>query len=223
MATKAELISDVILRVTEGKPSDDLELEPRQVEFWLDIVLNELMSDYIKDRTKSKKPIDEGLLKKEPSKPIELEQLNYINPGISEMYFCTSEPIMETDSGSAIVRVLTSDGAFIHKTKVQDIDTVSNMEFSKPTEETLVYYRDGDSRVVVLGIPEAMKDVIELVIWYVPKQTISCMSDSDEVKFPYELLPELADRVAELAFKQMYMSVDDTENNGDQDLPLITS
>lgn len=221
MATKAELISDIILRVTKGKPSDDLELEPRQVEFWIDSVINELLADYIKDRTSKNKSIDEGLLKKETSKPILEEQLNYINPDITELYILSEDPILETDSGSAIVRVITSDGMHVHKTKVQDIDTVEHMEFSKSSEQNLLYYRDGDCKIIIRGIPEEMVGIIELAIWYVPKQDLSCMNDSESVRLPLELIPELSDRVAELALRQMYGTIDDVENNGDQDLPMI--
>ena len=44
--TKGELVSDLELRFTAGKPSDDFELMQEQIAHWLDVASNAILSDY---------------------------------------------------------------------------------------------------------------------------------------------------------------------------------
>ena len=52
MATKKELISDIELRLTKGKPSDDFEVDKRQISFQLDIVRSALIKSKAKEESK---------------------------------------------------------------------------------------------------------------------------------------------------------------------------
>lgn len=44
--TKRELIDDILLRY-EGKPSDDFQMYPKQVEAWVNMVWNDVMREWI--------------------------------------------------------------------------------------------------------------------------------------------------------------------------------
>jgi len=61
--TKEMLVSDIILRISKGKPSDDQELEPRQVAFWIDQWLPFLVTDLLNKRVSMGLGIDPNYIK----------------------------------------------------------------------------------------------------------------------------------------------------------------
>lgn len=57
MPTKDQLISDIILQVTQSAPSDDSEIEKDQVAFWINYHLGQLIKQEIDIETKNARPI----------------------------------------------------------------------------------------------------------------------------------------------------------------------
>jgi len=218
MATKSQLISDIILRITKGKPADDLELEPKQVAFWLSMVLEGMIKDQLDALAEDGQDIPTFYVVKETCRQIQEEAYDCIEDEDERLYFDLRKPIYELNEDRAVVRVITNEGSFIHKAKLANIDFVSNMEFSKPSVRNLVYYRDGKRRIVVLGIPRELKNVVEVIIWYVPSVDIECFGDDEELPISDDLLEEVQLRVEEIARRQMF-GFADVDNNGLDDLP----
>lgn len=215
---KSKLISDIILRITKGKPSDDLELEPRQVAFWINIVRDELVKEYLDSKAEKGVSVDDFFVKREPCKPLVSEDFIDIPDTEERLYVCLKFPPIEVYGDRGIVRITTSEGSMIKKARLSSIDFIKKMEFSKPTENNLVYYRDGKTKIIIEGIPLALKDLFTIYVWYVPQENIEDLSDTDEVNIPNELIPELQRRVEDIARRQMF-GFSDNENNGKDDLP----
>ncbi len=222
MATKHQLISDIIIRVTKGKPADDLELEPRQVEFWINLVLEGLVKDMLDSLSEDNKSIPSFFVLKEGPKPLYVEQFDPVEAEDERMYIELLKPVMEVSKDKGMVRVLTTEGTRANKTKLTDIDFIQNTEFSKPSIKNLVYYRDGKTRVIICGVPKELIDVVQFFVWYVPQANLECFDDDEELPISGDLLEELQLRVEEIAHRQM-AGFGDVENDGEDNLPNMTA
>ena len=56
--TKGQLISDIELRLTKGKPSDDIAIYRNQIAYWLDIERDNILTDILSDSIKKGNDID---------------------------------------------------------------------------------------------------------------------------------------------------------------------
>lgn len=218
MATKNQLISDIILRVTKGKPADDFELEPSQVAFWINLVRDKILKTYLDSKIGNNLGIEDYFVVKEPCKALNEESEPCIDDDKERLYIKLKKEPLNILKDAAIVRIITNEGSYVKKAKITTIDWVNNLEFGKPTEDNVVYYRDGAQKIIIEGIPRAMKDEIEFFVWYMPKEDLLCMSDDEEVTIPGEFLPDLLDEVEKLARRQMY-GTGDVTNDGTDDLP----
>lgn len=216
--TKEQLISDIILRITKGKPADDLELERSQVEFWINIVLDEMVKNYLDEKALSFQQLPNFFIVREACKAIEQEDLDCIDDLYDRMYVMLSKPVYEVVGDKGVVRVKTSDNSTIRKSSLSTIDFISNIEFAKPSLNNLVYYRDGLQKLIINGIPVQMKDVIEIIVWYVPRPDLECFADDEELPIQPDMVAELQDRVEDIARRQMF-GFGDVTNDGFDDLP----
>lgn len=218
--TKNKLISDIILRITKGKPADDLELEPKQVAFWLSIVIESMVKDKLDDSLESGQRVDDFYVLKEGLKTIYSESYSDIDDEDERMYIELNKPAMSLYNDAAIIRVFTNEGSRFDKTRLSTVDYTESMEFSKASTNNLVYYRDGKKKLILLGIPKEMIDVVKVFVWYVPQADIECFDDDEELPIPQDMLEEVQLRVEDLARRQMY-GVADIENDGQDDLPNL--
>ena len=216
--TKSQLISDIILRITKGKPSDDLELEPRQVAFWLTLVRDALVKEYLDRKGEAGLQPDDFFVKKEAYKQLLVEQYPDIDDENERMYINLSCSPLEIYGDRGVVRVATSEGSWVKKAKLSTIDFIKNMEFSAPSVKNLVYYRDGQKKVIIDGVPQSMKDSVSIYVWYVPRIDIEQLDDDDDVIIPNELIGIVQDEVEKIARRQMF-GFADTENDGKDGLP----
>lgn len=216
--TKDKLISDIILRITKGKPSDDLELEPKQVAFWLSLVIESMVKDNLDSALESGQRVPDFYVLKEGLKPIYSESYSGIDDEDERMYVELNKPAMSLVNDAAIIRVFTNEGSRFDKTRLTTVDFTESMEFSKASTKNLVYYRDGKKRLILMGVPREMIDVIKVFVWYVPQADIECFDGDEELPIPQDMLEEVQMRVEDLARRQMY-GVADVENDGEDDLP----
>lgn len=218
MATKNKLVSDIILRITKSKPADDLELEPKQVEFWLSIVIDSMVKDSLDNLIDSGQRLPDFYVIKEGLKPIYSEAYYSVDDEDERMYVELKKPAMTLNNDLAILRVTTNEGSFFHKTRLTTVDFTESMEFSKASTNNLVYYRDGKKRLILLGVSRELIDVIEIFVWYIPQTDIECFAGDEELPIPQDMIEEIQLRVEDLARRQMY-GVADIENDGQDDLP----
>lgn len=211
--TKNELISDIILRITKGKPSDDLELEPSQVAFWLDLASDTIIKQYLDAKLSEGKNIDDFFVIQESCKPLNNEADPCIDDDEERIYIRLKREPMDLFNDRSIILVKTNEGSYVYKANLNTIDMVRHLEFSKPSTSNIVYYRDGKTKLVIEGIPDSMKAVVEILVWYVPKGNISCLDDDDQVNIPSEILGLIQEAVEDTARRQM-LGIQDVANNG---------
>lgn len=218
--TKNKLISDIILRITKSKPADDLELEPKQVAFWLSLVIESMVKDNLDGALESGQRVPDFYVLKEGFKTIYSESYSVVDEEDERLYVELNKPAMSLLNDSAIIRVITNEGSRFDKTRLSTVDFTEDMEFSKASTKNLVYYRDGKKKLVLLGVPRELIDVIKIMVWYVPQADIECFDDDEELPIPQDMLEEVQMRVEEMAKRQMYGAAD-VENDGEDDLPNV--
>lgn len=214
--TKEQLISDIILRVSGGKPSDDLELEPTQIAHWATVARDELVSAYLEKQIRSGKGIDPFFIEKEVGKQLNQETDSFVEPDDNRLYFEVDKTPLALANDMAVVRVLTQDGVKVDKVFLEEVDEINQLEFSKPGPENLVYYREKE-KIIILGVPVSMKDLIQFTVWYVPTQDINHIDDTDVIDIIPDLNATLLDIVEKMAKDQVY-GPSDIINNGQDDL-----
>ena len=215
--TKEMLVSDIILRVTRGKPSDDLELEPQQVAYWIDLVIGDII----------KTSLEKALARGDTISPIYIQHEECLNPKLKDsnclechnnifVDLCKSPISLSDDRG--ILRVTTQDGEPINKTSIEELDVINKLTFSKPTLKNLVFHRERD-KLFIHGVDHRSYALIQVNVWYIPSpQLLEALGDDDEVNVSEDILGAVADAVEAIARRQLYQSAEDEENDGEQDM-----
>jgi hypothetical protein len=90
---------------------------------------------------------------------------------------------------------------------------VRDLRFAKPSIDTPLYYRIG-TKVFVEGFNTADLDYNPLIVYYVPKQDILSMADTDEVLVSDQLLPTLIATTVQFGKMQLYGTQPDMANDG---------
>jgi len=215
---KSQLVSDIILRLTKGKPADDLELEPSQVEFWINLALDEMVKEELDGLLEVGDRIPEFFVVREACKFINQEDLECIDDVYDRLYITLSKPVFNLFGDKAVVRVKASDGSIVRKSRLSTVDFLENIEFAKPASNNLVYYRDGKKKLVLKGVPVSMKDTISIIVWYVPQVELECFGPEEDLPIPADMINRLQERVEEIARRQM-SGFGDVTNDGFDDLP----
>lgn len=220
MATKLMLISDLMLRLQKCKPSDDFELSSSQVAFWLTNERDELVKQYLDGRLQSNLNVDNYFIKKESCKALNEETDPCVDEDQERIYIRLKKQPLDLFKDLGVVRVRSSDGSVINKAQISTIDVIDDLEFGKSSTSNLIYYRDGKTKLVIEGIPVGLKDIVEIIVWYIPKENILDLQDDDEVTIPNELIPMLMERAEDTAKRQMFGFADLT-NDGVDDIPSV--
>ena len=214
--TKTQLISDVMLRVTGGEPSDDLELETTQVAFWIDQVLGALIKDNLDNKLRRGESVDAVYLTPDLNLTPILDSRPWMDTQ-SSVYIPLCKTPMTLYHGGEIVYIETQDGKPVNRTTLQKLSNIKSLTFSKPSLSNLVYHRDGD-RLYINGLDENNIDFAVFNVWYVARpDLLSSLADNDEVKMGEDMPAMVADAVAALAQNQVANQVDE-ENDNEQDL-----
>lgn len=216
MPTKTQLVSDIILRITQGKPSDDLELEPKQVAFWIDMVLPDLMKETLDQKLISKGGfIDPSYICWEKDIALNVKQLAGTR---SDFYIDLCHEPINLYRDRAVVRVSTADGDWVDKMKMEEIDNLQMLRFSKPSLKNIKYTRV-KKRLYFFGVTTNTYFLPTFDIAYVPSPSLlDDMADDDNVFIGEDILPRLAEEVEKIARRQVYQSDIDEENNAQQAL-----
>ncbi len=211
--TKQQLISDIILRVSAGKPADNLELEPDQVAFWIDQVLNALVKQTLDKRLQNGEGIDGDYINFQPNQQLTTDTLNG-----SQRYFLTLdyEPMnLYRDGG--IIMVRNSDGLdVVNKTRFQDLDIISNLKFSTPQLKNIFYTRT-QSTLYFYGVDLNSYNRYNFDIAYVPKtDALETLDDTDEIYVTEDIIPILAEQLETMARREVLGVTEDRSNDANQ-------
>lgn len=208
--TKKEYIDLVIVRITGGKPSDDLEIDARQVEAELNLAANALLSS-IQDKLQTEGGLEyvygrfDGLAISEQTVSSNMDTYQ-------ARYYSTlpSAPTwLQNDMGLPVVE--TSGGVQIKRQKVTDQYLYKYLPHSS---KVLSYYRIGN-KIYYTNIPEPFAQYGKVNIVIAIATTVGAVSDNDEYPIPTYLSQQLIDLTAERLLKQMQLP-QDLANDGRQ-------
>jgi hypothetical protein len=210
--TKFQLISDIILRVTASKPSDDLELEPAQVALWLDQNLNSIVKTTLDDKLKRGEGIDSTYLYPQYNVDVNTEN----NNGSTVFYIDLDFEPMNLWRDRGIVRVANSDGlGLVNRVNFSELDTLSNLKLSKPSIKNINYSRI-KSRLIMHGLDQDTYAINNFDLVYVPlTKALELLGPNDNIYVAEDLIPIIAEQITEIARKEL-SGINDIENDSVQ-------
>ena len=220
MATRGKIISDIELRLTRGKISDDFEVSRRQIAFWADTERDEVVQIYLNGLVRKRKPIDPFYIERETCKLLSTEDV----PCIDDDDACwerkkatlTGTPLY-VDGDKGIVHVTNEVGEEIHKVDHDDLQVLKSMRLSRPSQRKLVYHREKDD-IIIDGLSKNYNNVPKLNVAYVRSLNGWTVTDDEDYPIADSLVPELLDRIEETARKELSEddSYEDDINDGMQ-------
>lgn len=216
MPTKKELVDDIILRVTKGQPSDDLELEPSQVAFWFDLIAKELVPNYLNSKIKKDEELDSILINTEDDLVGTVEDVAMLDQYSDRVYIEVEEEIIDLKNDNGLVRIITEEGLVVNKVSLAKLDTLNAMTFSRPNRENLLHTRI-NQRIYIHGLSPLQVNLTKFSVWYIPKPNFYGAGDDDIIKLPEDLLNMLSDAVEEKAMRELRQVEPDMENDGQDD------
>lgn len=214
---KEKLIGDVILKLTQAAPSQDLALEQDQVAFWLTQEVNFLVTQEVLKAVNQGKTIPPIYVTRETCKQVTEEAVDCVDDEDERMYFAITGEVLDVEDDAGIVQVLTSDYQTIYKASTFRLPMFRDMRFTKPSTEVMLWSRQGDT-MFIDGMENADIDFNDIIVYYVVKQDVVAMADSDEVIISDLLLPVLIDRAVEAGKLQMYGTQPDKTGNDGSDI-----
>ena len=213
MPTKHQLISDIILELLQGNNSDDSELEEKQVAFWIQYHLHDLVRQEVTAEMKKGNMPPPVYIKRDEGLEMSEENVTDISDSKQRIWVDLVDEVLDLPNDRGIIRVEDYDGNLILKTSIDQLGMVRDLRFSKPSIDTPLYYRIG-TKVFVEGFNTADIDYNPLIVYYIPKQDVIAMEDTDEVLITDQLIPVLIDLCVQRGKLELYGTQADTANDG---------
>lgn len=200
--TKEQLISDLELRLTAGKPSDDVEIPRPLLATWLD----QARATVIQAESKQTGEISPSAYTRLECQSVALETPECVyGDCFVNVYLTIPTPLsLAHDRG---VQVSFTNGRTVHKIpSPQSYSIFKNLRFGKPE---IGYYRVGD-RLYIFGqkINHNHKFTVHLVL--ANTQTID---DTDTYPIPEHLIPMILQSAEEIGLRMLQVQ-QDINNDG---------
>jgi hypothetical protein len=212
MATRREIRSDIILRLTKGKPSDDFEIDDRQIDFEIDTCRSLL----VKAKVEHEKLIDGSLLTYFDNISITTETISGYDSdnGSDKRYYATlPTSVIGLPKDIGVHMITTNAGRLIHRITAMDSVNLLYLKFGKPSKNQIGYKRVNDKiyfEGMALDFAQNGKVTMLLVV-----ADTSSIDDDGEFPLSAELISPLLDMVEEKLRRQLGLP-EDTANDGKQ-------
>lgn len=136
MFTQAYIVSDLELRLSKSKPSQDLDITYEQMAYWIDQARDMVTKDYV-DKSKT---VDSSLI-------MRLENLPSYDVN-GDLFVDLGLIPLDIRNNGAIVYVEDDSGNFLHGSSQANRKFLSKMSFTKPSACTVVYTLNGSSLMI---------------------------------------------------------------------------
>ena len=217
--TVQQLLSDVMLQVYEGAPSDDKDLDERQVLFWLSYHLNATITQECNQKIGKDESVPPIYTKRAQYQPLNIET-NPAGTPQDRLFVTLPEQVLALRKDAGIVRVTTSDGNVVTRVDLAALNMLLYMPYSNPTAENPVYYR-ASQKIYLVGFKDVDAPFEELNVDYIPKQDLTVAALTDEVLISDEALPIVIDLTIQRAKQEIYGTQSDQTNDGTDPKKLI--
>lgn len=198
--TKEKIVSDLILRLTGGKPSDDMEFDYNQCLDWLDQARSAAVSQWI--RQSGGMYIPPGLFKRYECQSFTTETPECVFGGcFSNTYLDIERPISLREERG--IRISRQNGRTLNRlTSPQEYQIIKRLRFAK---EDTFWYRVGE-RVYFIG-NEKINHNYKFIVDLVPAST-SSLADTDQYPIIEELYPTIMAMAEEIGLRQAKVPID---------------
>lgn len=213
MITKEDLVSDIVLQLTQSAPSKDLELEEEQVAFWIQYHLNDLIKKEILAEQAKGKKIPPIYIVREIDLELTEEEVEDISDINQRMYVELENEVLDLPNDDGVVKVLDYDLNSLGKTTTEDLEDTKHFRFAKPSTENPLFYREG-KLIFIIGLNTADIEFNPFMVHYVKKQDVLTMTDTDEILITDQLIPILIDLCVQRGKLELYGTQADAENDG---------
>lgn len=212
--TKAQIISDVILQLTQSDPSDDLALDERQIAAWLSYHANALVANEINTKLAKSEAIPAIYITREECLIGELEDTDCGGECEDRISVTLTGDVLVLNNQAGVILVETEDGDQIKKGSVETRANFKQVRFSKPSVDNPLYYLQGENKIYIEGFDDSNIEFDKINVFYVKKRDYIAAADSDEVVVSDLVLPQLIDSIVQRGKLEMYGTQADVENDG---------
>lgn len=213
--TKGQLISDVELRLTKGKPSDDLAVYRNQIAYWLDIERDNLLTDILSRSISDGDDIDPYYIESDLCiSPLMISDDCVDCDNKKRFYIDLTRDVLRLPDDRGIVRMVDNRGLNIPIFNQNEMDDIRLISYSKPTKKRQAAYREGARRIFIEELDELSLSYFEYDVYYIPRSVGASISEDDNYPIADEDVPELIERVVTVGLQQMNLGVGDLENDG---------
>lgn len=220
MATKAQLISDCELQLYAGSVSDDAAVEKSQLAFWLSYYLNQLVATECNEHLKRGQSIPAVYQTRAALEVPALEELDNIDETDERVYIELDEEVLTLNKDGGVIAVLDDQNNEFKKVDIQTLQQFKHTKFGAPSIDNILYYREGN-KIYLNGFKAVDIPFEHVQVWFVPKQNLLDMADSDEVKCSDLVLPQVIAATVEAGKLELYGSQADKINDGeDNSVPV---
>lgn len=215
MATRKQLIDDIVLRIYSGKPSDDIELEDTQIAYWIDFIRNGMVAIELNRASSKNKLLSSIYQIRETDKQLVKETgVNYDFNDTDFRYFTTTEKdVLPLDNNRGIVRINDNYGRNLSPIDVNSSDWMQNLPYGGVTTAKQSFYLEEGNKVFIETSTESTKDFYYYDIVYIPMVSTDTVLDTDEYPIEEQLIEPLLEKVEAVARRQM-SGVSDLDNDG---------
>lgn len=206
MATRREIRSDIILRLTAGRPSDDFEIDDRQINFWVDTVRAMILDEKLRsDASYSLEPFITSF----DGISILKESINGAEEGINDTRYYSELPgqVLKLKDDTGIYLVETNGGETVFRIKPSDKKRIKNLRWAKPNHSKIAYYRVNDRIIYQGGTSNFLKNG-KVNMLLVLSDTTANIGDDDEYPIPADILPLLLQSVEEVGRRELGIQMD---------------
>lgn len=210
MPTKIELISDIELRLSRGKPSDEFEIPQAQIAQWID---------------NGRAKVLEEVLRADPSRVVDViveykcqmadeDEGCYDDENDDNKYFIKLPAVpMALSEDLGVFAVETANGNEIIKMHPKDKFLMKHLKYANPSLDTPAYYRLND-KIYFEGGNDLFWDNGKINIWLVPADTKS-ISDLDDYPVPSDMIALILEHAETVGMREL-QTLKDIVNDGDQ-------
>jgi len=213
--TKKQLVDDLFLRVTQAKPSSDLEVPRAQIEKIVDISRDEFLSQFLFNSAKNNGHFVDSIYVKE-EKELALSAVD----NSDELQATVVQPILSiepNDFGLLRVRLHTKSGDAYVKVHMLDgftLDLAEEMEFSTADATHPSGYRKGQI-LYITGLASGQTSTHDIYVEYIESMT---GSDTD-YSISGSHIKAVTEIAEEIIRRELGIIIVDPVNDGDQNPP----
>jgi hypothetical protein len=201
MISQENLVSDLELRLSKAKPSNEFDLTYEQMAQWVDMACDEFTREYIK----SQKTIDDSLI-------MEISNITPYEVNGDFLLDLDGNIPLDIKMGRGIAYVRDSSGNYLSKAANTNKKFISAMTFTKPSNCHIVYSLYGGSSLLLEGLTYTN---MTYDVGLIPSEVARIKLPSDKMFIVGSSVRSILEIAEEIGLRQMTgRSLYDVDNDG---------